>query len=258
MFDDPKDVKADSSPDDVKKQDADDESLDDQDPDKEPDGPLHKSKRWKEVYGAYKEYKGLGDPSDLSAKLARLEYYDSLVANLDDERSKDEPKSDEQKVAEKELKEARAALKKVAPEFEAIKPMANSLRSYYESLESGAEEETVRLMEEHGMPITPSDQKAMAEILQSFIKEDRKKHLLYLRNPEKAVEWAFSRFLKDFAAGSKRKDAASVQRDKEKLAALPKVPGSGGSAPASDKQAEPKNLQEAGARAKEFLKQWSG
>jgi len=255
---DPKDVLADSSSADTKTQDADDVSLDQKDDEKEPDGPLHKSVRWKEVYGKYKEYKDLGDPSDVSAKLARLEYYDSLVANLDDERPKSEPKTDEQKVAEKELADARAALKQVAPEFEAIKPMAANMRSYYESLESGAEDETERLMDEAGMPTTPSDKKAMAEILQSFIKEDRKKHLLYLRNPEKAVEWAFERFTKDFVAGRTRKDAASAQRDKEKLSKLPKPLASAGSIPSEGKSKAPTNLKEADIAAKEFLKQYTG
>ena len=258
MFvDDPKDAKADPSPADTK-QDADDESLDQKDDEKEPDGPLHKSDRWKEVYGKYKEYKGLGDPTDLQAKLARLEYYDDLVSKYEDDRTPKEPKTTEQKEAEEQLATARAALQKVAPEVDAIKPLANSMKAYFESVESGAEERTLELMEEAGMPTETKDIAAMVGILQPIIKEDRKLHLLYFRNPEKAVERAFERFSEQFTKGADRKRAAATQRDKERLSKLPKTPRSGGSSPAAERTGEPTNLKEAHERAKEFFKQFTG
>ena len=112
-------------------------------------------------------------------------------------------------------------------------------------------------MTEAGMPVTPKDLRAMANVLQSIIAEDKKLHLKYYRNPEAAVKIAFERFTKSFTTSSKRKDAASIQRDKEALKKLPKTPPTSGSAPSPDRTGEPKNLAEAATRAKEFFAQFN-
>jgi len=257
LIDDPKDAPAASSPADTKTQDVDDGALDAEGNEVAPDGPLHKSERWKQVLAKSKQLDELGDPLDVRARLARLDYYDSLVANMNEDRTSSEPKTKEQKDAEAELADAYKALLKVAPEVQDIQAMRQEMRLFWEGIIDAAEDATVDAMKDAGMPTEAKDVKAMSEVLQSIIKEDRKLHLRFRRDPEGAVKKAFDRFSTTFSAG-KRSTAASTQRDKQKLTTLPKPVGSSGSAPGGDKFKPPANLKEADAAAKEFFKQYTG
>lgn len=254
-LDDVKGAPAESPPADPK-QDADDDSLDPEDPDKVPDGPLHKSDRWKERNEKAKIVDEHGGSEALRTKLAEYAYWKSLVERQDEERPPEEPKTAEEKASAKELADAYKALLTVAPEVASITAMQKEMRTFWEGIIDAAEETTVGVMEDAGMPTEAKDVKAMSEVLQSIIKEDRKLHLRFRRDPEGAVKRAFERFSQTFSGG-KRKDAASTQRDKEKLTTLPKLVKPGGAAP-DKKQEPPKTLKEADIRAKEFLAQYTG
>lgn len=224
--------------------------------DKAPEGELHKSDRWKEVYGENKQYKELGAVDDLRAKLQRLDYYDQLAADASADAGREadvEPPTEDEAKAAKQAKAIRKELEKVAPELANISSHDKVFNLYFASVEAGAAWETERLMKEAGLPSGERDLVEMSGVLADVIGRDKKLYLTYVRNPETAVNEAWKRVMTKF--GGTRAAAAAIQKDKEKLKGLPAThKGGGASGEGAKAPTEPKTLDEAHARVRERLK----
>ena len=228
---------------------------------KTPEGDLHKSERWKQVYGGLQEYKGLGAVDELRAKLRRLDYYDQLAAEASADAGAVEPEPEaltaEERKAADATKKIRKELEQIAPELAAVSAHDQVFKVFFSAIEAGAMYETERLMEESGLPTADSDKMEMSGMLADVIGRDRKLYFTYIRNPEKAVQLAWDRTVAKFG-NPKRAAAAATQKDKEKLTGLPKAhKGGGASGEGAKAPAEPKTIEEAFQRSKERIKSMS-
>lgn len=243
-------------------QDAADREESEEDPDTVPDGPLHKSERWQKVLAAKKGYEQLGSVEDLRARLTRLEYYDDLAARAQSEardeaggRQDEEPLTKEDVEAKKRAKAIRTELDKIAPELAQIPMHGKAFDMYFASVEYRAANETRKLMGEMGLPNDGKDLVDMCRVVRDTIGDDSELYMEYVGDPRTAVREAFKRVTKRYGIGkSDRADLARKQKDKEALRGLPRAHrGGSGSGEGVPRKDEPKNLDEAFARATKKL-----
>jgi len=267
MVDDPKKLGEESDPppeaeDEEEGPDVADGEQSDEDPDKVPDGPLHKSERWQQVLKAKKGYESLGSVEDLKARLTRLEYYDDLAARAQAEageeagkQEKEEPLTEEDVAAKKKAKAIRTELEKIAPELAQIPMHGKAFDMYFASVEYRAANETRKLMSEMGLPSDGKDLVDMCRVVRDTNGDDAELYMEYVGDPRTAVREAFKRVTKRYGiAKTDRADLARKQKDKEALRGLPKAHrGGSGSGEGVPKKDEPKTLDEAYARAEKKL-----
>lgn len=237
-----------------------DDSDDDDEGDDEtlPEGDLHKSKRWKKVHGALKEYKKMGlSPLELQAALARLQQFETILAEEEKAASSkddDEEETEEQKTLRKKRKAARKELlTNILPEAAELQEIKQRQELFMTSLERRAARALNKIATENNLPTDKKNIAALEEVLSTIIVNDEDLYYDYVSDPAGAVQSAFEQFSKGFKSAAERSVKADLQQKKLKLLGLPKthkggVPETKGSA---DKG--PKNLNEARKRAEARL-----
>lgn len=220
--------------------------------------PFSDHPRWKEVYGAYKDYKRLGDPRDIESKLneaASLKAAFEEAAREAAAEAAEASKTPDDKKQEELMKKARVEIKKLFPELDELAAMREAQQARWGRLEQSAIAETRDLLKEIGLPDTKEETLSMSDILADIIKNDADLYAEYEVSPRKAVRGAYDKFAKHFKTAGERSAAADKQKDREKAAKLPKAHGAGGGEESAGGKVEPpKNLKEATERAIERLK----
>lgn len=220
--------------------------------------PFHKHPRFREVTKERREFKEkseqyaqFGAPTEVAEKLNRLAMLDTLIAQHEEQRETDEPKTQDQVELERVRLEYRKKLREIDPAIERGERASQVLDTWMSSLEEEATEQTVALMKEAGLG---TDQKAvsqMSEVIADCIKSDPKLHRRYFRTPEAAVKQAWGMLLEQFGGLKERQSKAALQTTKEQLKKVPKPHGSGGGSESDKHSSPPKNLKEFEKRARE-------
>jgi hypothetical protein len=216
--------------------------------------PFNEHPRWREVYGELQEFKKLGgSPADISARLQEAE---ELKATLEREAAAIANEKAQQGGTSKEVnavfEAARAELRKLLPEIDAIANIQAAQQAHYGRLEKAALSETKKVLDSAGLPTTADDITAMSDILADVIRNDEDLFAEYETNPREAVRGAWKQYIERVRPAVERQIAASKQKDRESLRTLPRAHGAGGgeAGGGGEKPPEPaKTLKEAEARA---------
>jgi len=218
------------------------------------DVPFHEHPRWKEVYGAYQDYKKLGKADDIAARLREADELKTAVQDAIKTAEEDAKKTPDSKKSEADKKAARDVLRELLPEIDELQALKDGLQATWSRREHLALVETKKVMRE--MDLDPSDDKELngvAEVLSDIIKNDRDLWAEYEVDPRAAVRGARDRLAKYTAksqSANDRSKAADRQAEREKTKTLPKAHGAGGGeAGGSESTEPPKNLAEATKRA---------
>lgn len=206
--------------------------------------PYHKDPAWQRILAQRNEarakaasYDALGaTPEQISDLGQELLYYRDLVARAKASQSEDSrPATPEEKDEEAQLKAARAALKRVAPELDeianlkqALKIIGGQVESHYRGLESQADDALTALMKEAGLPTSSADVRRNANAMVEEIKSDPKLYQKYLRDPEGAVKKAWSIYVERAEKLTSRRQKADLQTTGATLRTLPRAQGGGG------------------------------
>lgn len=217
--------------------------------------PWNKDPRFKDFISKrklLKEYEELGAPGDIAGYVQSLE---TRVAAMEDERKPNEPKTDEQKKREVDLKEARRQMREIDPDLSKISALEAHVEARNRSLEVRALDETAKVMGAAGLSTGQKDVKGMTNVLAEIIGGDEVLLAEYMDNPREAVRLAWKKLAAiGKSAGTDRSDTAAVQREKEKQAKLPKPHGSSGTTGTEKAEGPVKGLKDAYARSKAYLK----
>ena len=220
--------------------------------------PFNEHPRWKEVYGAYSEYKKYGKPQDIEAQLnraAELEAAFEEAARQAAAEADTASKTKAELADDEVMKQARKQIEKLLPELEQLREMQEAQQAQFARLEQAAVSETRKVLAEMGEGTDRADILAMSDILADVIKHDPELYAEYGVNPRQAVRGAFDKFAKRFGAKTELSEKAKTQKSRESAAKLPKVHGAGGDGGGDSKGGDPpKSLKEATERAVQRLK----
>lgn len=212
-----------------------------------PDGdqsvPFNEHPRWKQVLSqrdSYKQeaeaYRALGSPEHIEAVMEEVRHYRGLMqeARAQREAANGGPKTDEEKALQAQITDAKATLKKIAPEvFEAVEDLQRlkeerkQAQEYAAQVRAATDAMALRalgtLMAHEGMETDDEAVAEMADHLVVLANRDPELRALYLQDPKKTVKLAFDKYLEQSTKRLARRQGAAAQSKGAALLNLPKA-----------------------------------
>ena len=202
-------------------------------------------------------YEAQGSPEEIAALKQQVQHVDALTARinqLEGKREEGEPKSKEQKDLEVARKQAKSELREIDDGIGKGEAAAQMLDGMLSGLEEDALGATAEVLKEHGIALTDQSLTRWSRRISATIQEDPKLKRLYFRDPEAAVRKGFEMEVAEAGSLMSRKKDADTQKDKEKLAGLPKPHGGGGGSATTNVAKEPQTVAEANKNAMAILR----
>lgn len=203
------------------------------------------------------QFKALGlspqDIADLRDQAGKIKDYEARIQQLEASREEGDPKTDEQKHLETVMKKARAEFFRLFPEMQTLldhqKQQSEERTAFRENLNAIADRTTEELLKEEGLTVTRENVDRWGRRLLPYIQDDPKLRAKFFGgDPASAVKDAWEAMHAEIGQNADRKAKAKLQREKEKLTAVPRPhtgPGGGGT-PATG---APKTVREGVERA---------
>lgn len=205
-------------------------------------------------------YEAQGSPEEIAALRSKVAEVDGLTARiqqLEAAREPGEKKSPEQRDLEAKRAAAKGELRQIDSGIADGEEAASVLRMQRAMLDEEAVDVTLEVLKEHGLATDDASVRRWSQRFANEIAGDPKLNRAYFlkRDAEKAVRGAAAALFGDVGTVATRKADAAKQREKERLAALPKSHGGGGGTSDTRAPTPPQTLAESMKGFRERLRE---